>query len=55
MDLDFFFQKIPITTTEIFKPFSKEMYLKMPLLSRGLKLPNSKPGCRVSALHFFMK
>ncbi len=31
------------------------MHLKIPLLSRGLKLSNSKPGCRVSALHFFVK
>ncbi len=29
--------------------------MKIPLLSRGLKLPNSKPGCRVSAPHFFVK
>ncbi len=29
--------------------------LKIPLLSLGLKLSNSKPGCRVSALHFFVK
>jgi hypothetical protein len=35
--------------------FSQEMHLKIPLLSRGLKLSNSKPGCRVSALHFFVK
>jgi hypothetical protein len=26
------------------------MHLKIPLSSRGLKLPNSKPGWRVSAL-----
>ncbi len=31
------------------------MHSKIPLLSRGLKLSNSKPGCRVSALHFFVK
>jgi hypothetical protein len=37
------------------EPFSQEMHLKIPLLSQGLKLPNSKPGCRVSALHFFVK
>jgi hypothetical protein len=35
--------------------FSQEMHLKIQLLSRGLKLSNSKPGCRVSALHFFVK
>jgi hypothetical protein len=34
-------------------PFSQEMHLKILLLSRGLKLSNYKPGCRVSALHFF--
>jgi hypothetical protein len=37
------------------KPFSQEMHLKILLLSRGLKLSNSKPGSRVSALHFFVK
>jgi hypothetical protein len=31
------------------------MHLNIPLSSRGLKLPNSKPVCRVSALHFFVK
>jgi hypothetical protein len=31
------------------------MQLKIPLLSWGLKLSNSKPGCRVSALQFFVK
>ncbi len=31
------------------------MHLKIPLSSRGLKLSNCKPGCRVSALHFFVK
>jgi hypothetical protein len=31
------------------------MHLKIPLLSRGLKLSNPKPGCRVSALHFSVK
>ncbi len=31
------------------------MHLKIPLFSRGLKLSNSEPGCRVSALHFFVK
>ncbi len=38
--------------------FSQEMHLKIPLLSQGLKLLkllNSKPGCRVSALNFFVK
>ncbi len=37
------------------EPLSQEMHLKIPLLSQGLKLSNSKPGCRVSALHFFVK
>jgi hypothetical protein len=37
------------------EPFSQEMHLKIPLLSRGLKMSNSKPGCIVSALHFFVK
>ncbi len=37
------------------EPFSQEMHLKIPLLSRGLKVSNSNPGCRVSALHFFVK
>jgi hypothetical protein len=32
------------------EPLSQEMYLKMWLLSRGLKLSNSKP-----ALHLFVK
>jgi hypothetical protein len=35
--------------------FSQEMHLKIPLSSRGLKFSNSKPGCIVSALHFFVK
>ncbi len=29
------------------------MHLKIQLLSRSLKLSNLKPGCRVSAFHFF--
>jgi hypothetical protein len=37
------------------EPFIQEMHLKITLLSRGLKLSNSKPGCGVSALHFFVK
>ncbi len=37
------------------EPFSQEMHLKIPRLCRGLKFSNSKPGCRVSALHFFVK
>ncbi len=32
------------------EPFSQqEVHLKIPLVSRGLNLSNSKPGCRVSA------
>ncbi len=31
------------------------MHLKIQLLSRGLKLSNFKPGCRVSGLHFSVK
>ncbi len=31
------------------------MHLKIPLLNWGLKLSNSKPGCRVSALHFVVE
>ncbi len=36
-------------------PFRQGVHSKIPLLSRGLKLSNSKPGCRVSALPFFCK
>jgi hypothetical protein len=31
------------------------MHLKIPLLSRGLKVSNSKPGCKLSALDLFVK
>jgi hypothetical protein len=31
------------------------MHLKIQLLSRCLKLSNSKPGCRVWALDLFVK
>ncbi len=31
------------------------MHLKIQPLSQGLKFSNSKPGCRVSAIHFFVK
>jgi hypothetical protein len=37
------------------KVFSEEINLKIPLLSRGLKLSILKPGGRVAALHFFLK
>jgi hypothetical protein len=35
--------------------FSHEMHLKILLLCCGLKMSNTKPGCRVSALYFFVK
>jgi hypothetical protein len=31
------------------------MHLKIPFVSRGLKLPNHKTGRRVSALPFFVR
>ncbi len=37
------------------KPFSQEMNLKIPPLSQGLKLSNYKPGCKLLALHVFVK
>jgi hypothetical protein len=37
------------------EPFSQEMRLEIPHLSRGLKLSNSKPRFRGSDLHFFVK
>ncbi len=37
------------------EPLILERPLKILVLSRGLKLLNSKPGCKVSALHFFVK
>jgi hypothetical protein len=37
------------------EPFRQEMRLKIPFSNRAFILPNSKPGCRVSALHFFVK
>jgi hypothetical protein len=36
-------------------PFNQKLQLKIPLLNRGLELPCSKPGCRVSAIPFFVK
>jgi hypothetical protein len=47
--------RIPRSSPPKNEPFSEEMHLKTPLFSRGLILSNSKPGCRVSALHFFVK
>jgi hypothetical protein len=46
------FQKTSIINPKT-EPFSQEMDLKIPLSSRGLKLSNSKPGCKVSAFNFF--
>ncbi len=53
--LDSLFQKTPIITPKKNEPFSQEMHMKIPLLSRGLKLMSSKAGCKVSALHFSVK
>ncbi len=50
--LDCLFQKLLSTPKN--KPFIQEMHLKTPLLSRGLKLFSSKPGCRVSDLHILL-
>jgi ABC-type phosphate transport system permease subunit len=41
------FQKIPIITPKN-EPFSEERHSKIPLLSWGLTLSNSKRGCAVS-------
>jgi hypothetical protein len=54
MDLDSLVQKTPIISPKS-EPFSQEMHMKIKLLSQGLRWSNSKPGCRVSALHFFVK
>jgi hypothetical protein len=53
ISLDSLFQKTPIINPK--NPFSQEMHLKIQLSNRGLKLSNSKPRCRVSALHLFVK
>jgi hypothetical protein len=45
----------PKSSTPKSEPFSQEMHLKIPLLSRGLISSNFKPGCRSSALHFFVR
>jgi hypothetical protein len=34
--------------------FSQKMHLKISLLGQGLKVTNYKPGCGVSALHYFV-
>ncbi len=53
--LAFFFRKTRSSHPDD-ELFSQEIHLKIPLLSRGLILSNSKPaGCRASALHFFVK
>ncbi len=31
------------------------MHLKIPFFSKGLRISNSKPGCKVSAPHYFVK
>jgi hypothetical protein len=49
------FRKLQSSPPKKNEPFSQEMHLKIPLPSQGLILSNSKPGCRVSALHFFVK
>jgi hypothetical protein len=46
--LDFLFQKTPIIAPKN-ESISQEIHLKIPPLTRGLKLSISKPGCRVSA------
>jgi hypothetical protein len=45
MDRDSLFQKTPIIAPKKKKnePFSQEKHLKIPLLSRGLKMSYSKP------------
>jgi hypothetical protein len=44
MDLDSLFEKTLIIIPKS-EPFNQGMHLKIPLLSRASKLPNSKPGC----------
>jgi hypothetical protein len=48
------FRKL-LSSTPRRKPFRQEMHVKIPLLTWGLKLSDSKRGRRVSALHFFVK
>jgi hypothetical protein len=44
-----------IATQRINETFNQqETHLKKLLLSWGLKMTRSKPGCKVSALHFFV-
>ncbi len=47
--------KKTVSSSQKTEQFSQEVHLKTPLSSRGLKLSNSKPGCRISALHFCAK
>ncbi len=49
------FQKIPIITPTKRTIQPGDAFADTALSSRGLKLSNSKPGCRVSALHFVVK
>jgi hypothetical protein len=44
---------LPLSKTPIINP--KKRTVQDTAFKRGLKLSNSKPGCRVTALHFFVK
>ncbi len=52
--LDNSFRK-PWTSPPKNEQFSQEMHLKIPLLSRGLRLSGSKPSSRVSVIDFYVK
>jgi hypothetical protein len=52
--LDSLFQKTPIIAKKKRTVLSKNSYMDT-VLSQSLDLSNSKPGCRVSNLHFFVK
>ncbi len=52
--LNFLFRKTPIITSKE-RTVQPGNAFEDTALSRGLKLSNSKPGCRVSALHLFVK
>jgi hypothetical protein len=54
MGLDSLFQKTPIITPTKQTVQSEDAF-EDTAFKRGLKLSNSKPGCRVSAIHFFVK
>jgi hypothetical protein len=50
------FRKLRSSPPRETEPFSQEMHLTIPLSSRGLELSHSNPpGCRVIALHLFLK